>query len=255
MGTVSRRLLVIAPLVLVTGAAIAEPPPPDSPPQSFGRLFISPMGEPFRGGDAPEKNWFAGADRDHDGRISRTEFTADAMRFFASLDLNHNGQIDPAEIDHYEQVIVPEIGGGRDIGDGGFPASRPRPGGRPGGEHHGGMGGGRRGGGGAGGPGGEGRSPQSGEPEGGSPAYVFRASGAGRFGYLATPEPVSAADADLDRIVTAHEFVAAASRRFEILDQNGDGLIEPRELPALPGPHGGRGRHARPPEGTPPQPD
>ncbi|HMI18604.1 MAG TPA: hypothetical protein VK533_03580, partial [Sphingomonas sp.] len=107
------------------------------------RTFISPMGEPFRGmpdGKEPAEAWFAGADKNRDGKITRAEFFADAGRFFKALDVNHDNEIGPEEIDRYEQEVAPEVQ------TGGFS------GGVGGGQHSGGGGGGRgRGGGGGGG--------------------------------------------------------------------------------------------------------
>ncbi|WP_293973776.1 EF-hand domain-containing protein [Sphingomonas sp.] len=227
----------------------------------FGRLFVSPMGEPFREGEAPEKDWFAGVDTNHDGKITRTEFIADAMRFFGTLDIDHNHAIGPTEIDRYEQEIVPEIGAGGDGPGDGPPGGM---GGRPpggGGRHGGGMGGGPPGGGmgggmggggppdggmgGGGPPGGGGGPPGGGGGGSGKSSYMYHASGAGRFGYIATPEPVTAADIDLNRSVTDKEFVEAAGRRFALLDANGDGEIVAKELPKLAKPRfrprGGKG--------------
>ena len=67
----------------------------------------------------------------------------------------------------------------------------------------------------------------------GSNSYLPPLRGAGRYGYIATPEPVTAADVDFDGTITRAEFMAAASRRFEMLDANQDGAITQRELPKL----------------------
>ncbi len=148
---VRRLLLAAAPFVLMAGLAghaaalpaddsIIEMRGPDAP-RAAGpriRLFISPMGEPFRGPDG-FGTWFSGADTDHDGTLTPAEFRADGERFFRLLDTNSDGAIDGFEIQAYERERVPEIAGlnfdegGR--GGGGF-----RGGGR-------GRGGGRRGGG------------------------------------------------------------------------------------------------------------
>ncbi|MDB5706198.1 MAG: hypothetical protein JWN66_3314, partial [Sphingomonas bacterium] len=79
---------------------------PDGPP---GRLFISPMGEPFRterGQGDPEDLWFQGADTNGDGNLTPVEFAHDAARFFAVLDRNHDGEIDPDDIEYYETVLA-----------------------------------------------------------------------------------------------------------------------------------------------------
>src|SRR6478609_8066196 len=109
---------------------------PPSGPEGFGgpmgghrRTFISPMGEPFRthGPDdpAPDLVWFQGVDTNHDGRISLAEFRADAARFFAILDVDKSGEIDPQEIERYETEIAPEIRVGMgEMGGGGGKSGR-----------------------------------------------------------------------------------------------------------------------------------
>ena len=84
----------------------------DGPPVPRTQLFISPAGQPFRapgGQPYPVAAWFAGADRDHDGRLTREEFRADAEAWFAQLDLDHDGQISMPEVTHWENEVVPEI--------------------------------------------------------------------------------------------------------------------------------------------------
>src|SRR5262252_202272 len=104
-----RRLALVA-LLLTAAACASEPkrnwargerpadPNEERPrPAPRIRMFISPAGEPFRGENGLAA-WFAGADADHDGALTYTEFEADAMRFFKSLDVNHDGQLDGFEI-------------------------------------------------------------------------------------------------------------------------------------------------------------
>ena len=96
----------IAALFLSGLAAAAQPQPV---PHHNRPLFVSPMGEPFsaaRGGDALA-DWFAKADQNHDGAVTKDEMVADAERFFARLDVNHDGEIDPDEITRYETQIAP----------------------------------------------------------------------------------------------------------------------------------------------------
>lgn len=93
----------------------------DGPPRSRAQLFISPSGQPFRappGRPYPAAAWFAQADRDHDGRLTRAEFQADAAAWFKVLDVNADGEISMPEVTHWEEDLVPEItrstfGGGR----------------------------------------------------------------------------------------------------------------------------------------------
>jgi hypothetical protein len=227
------------------------------------RLFISPMGEPFRSGldGDPEAAWFASADTNHDGRISLAEFQADAHRWFLVADRGHDGEIDPDDIDYYENRLVPEIrvadaprADARPAATGKGRGGRGGMGGRGGGMGGGGMGGGGMGGGGMGGShhngNGSGMGDQSDRPA------VVRATrqGVARFSYLDFPEPLTAADANMNRGIDAGEMARAAAERFAKLDKNGDGYLERRELPRVdtrtsgPGPRPG-GPH---PDGSPP---
>jgi len=181
-----------APLLLfaaLAGAQAAPLPPPRGsarPPQvSRGRAFISPMGEPFRGaGSDGLTAWFQQADTNHDGSVTLVELRADAERFYLTLDSNHDGEIDPDEVDHYENVIAPEVR----TGSGGF--------------------------------------------AGAGADTDDEATGGGRLGLLTIPEPVTTADANLDRGVSAQEFQTAAEKRFALLDHNGDGRLMLAELQA-----------------------
>ena len=74
--------------------------------------FISPMGEPFgpkTEGDDTLATWFRQADHNHDGFLTHAEMQTDAERFFAKLDTDHDGEIDPDELAHYEWQVAPEI--------------------------------------------------------------------------------------------------------------------------------------------------
>ena len=234
----------IVSLALMAAAQDAKPlagtlPPMPAPsareePRSRARLFISPLGEPFRGPDQV-RAWFDGADADHDDAISATEFVADAMRFFAVLDRGRDGEIDPDDIEYYETVLAPEIRTGR--------------GGR--------RGGGRHGGGapvGEGGPGG-GMSFGNGGAGAKTPRYADTRRGAARYSFFDYPEPVVVADTNFNRGVDPTEFRAAALNRFAALDKNHDGRLTRGELPKLIAPLDdggpGRGGFGRRPSGQP----
>jgi hypothetical protein len=227
--TIRLSLAAVGLGLALSAAAAAQPPagglaPPD---EGFrgraprGSLFLSPMGEPFRSEDPAHDNvgdWFAGADRDHDGALTLAEIEADAARFFAALDANRDGEIDPDELTRYETQVAPEVQVGvqMGVGMGGFR-----------------RGGWRRRGGGGPASGGEGG-------RGGNGGFDPGLEGAGRYSFLNIPEPVISADANLNRGVSLKEFAAAAGQRFAMLDANHDGRLTRDELPPLPQRHQGR---------------
>jgi hypothetical protein len=173
-------------LLSASGAALAADPAPAGDAKSDIRgVFISPMGEPFRpasGGPSPDVAWFQGADINHDGRLTMPEFRADAIRFFAALDIKHDGEIDPDDIERYETQILPEVRAMDFDGKGGGK-------GRKGGDEN--RGGGK----------------------------------GGRWGYFDMREPVSSADANLNRGVSRKEFDDAAIQRFRVLDEKHNGYL------------------------------
>jgi hypothetical protein len=167
--------------------------------------FISPMGEPFRARTREEDTlatWFNQADRNHDGALTPDEMVADGERFFATLDTNRDQRIDPDELVQYEWDIAPDI----------QIMSRTRP------------------------PPGQSRAkPSKGadsefEQEDAPPGGL---QGAARYALLNMPEPVAAADADLNRIITAAEFRQAALARFSMLDGTSKSRLGLAELQAL----------------------
>ncbi len=241
-----RRFL--AATLLLTLAACASDHPrgrgpggPGGPPRV--RLFISPSGEPYRGDDGLGR-WLAQADTDHDGAVTLAEFRADALHSFKFLDTNGDGVIDGFEMQHYERDVVPEIG--VMTFDEGSSGARPSTtgGGRRGGGGRGGRGGGG-GGGGGGGMGGGGMGRGGGGRGGGSDSsdssdalaqqQSTRVPGAGREGaarysLINEPEPIAAADADLDGKVTLAEWMAITDRRFARLDHDKSGRLTKENL-------------------------
>ncbi|MDB5682933.1 MAG: hypothetical protein JWM75_631 [Sphingomonas bacterium] len=185
------------------GAAPVPPPPAPSCVAVREQLFLSPMGEPFRAAAsaaAPVASWFAGADKNGDGRLTQAEAIADADRFFVRLDLDRNGEIAPVEISDYENRVAPEI---RLYQSSGFPGARPPAKA-------------------------ERRSAAKGGRDSGGEI------GAGRFAWLNIPQPVAAADLDFNRGISAAEFRSAAAARFRLLDGKGAQALTLATLPPLP---------------------
>jgi hypothetical protein len=214
--------------------------PPDGPgggagggPRHGPNVFISPAGQPFRTGPDqpyPSAVWFAAADQDHDGKLTRAEFRRDAEAFFHALDTDHDGVIDGSEVGAYERAVAPEIiqgfrpaaeGGGGGGGGGGHGGGR---GGHGGGRHGGGMGGG----GGSGGRGGSGGKSAAAQPA------DTRPQGAAWFSLLNIPEPVASTDRDLNGSITLKEFLAAMDNRFDQLDTGRRGYLTLDALPETP---------------------
>jgi hypothetical protein len=190
------------------------------PRRPLPNIFISPAGEPFRAGPGapyPVTEWFARADSDHDGRLTRAEMRADALHFFDRLDENHDGVIDGLELQDYEQKVAPEIlpqivdlraGEGMDqsltFGDPRNADNRSE----------------RRGSGLAN------RQP--------APAQGVGVQGAAVYSLENTPEPVAAADAQLDGRITRAEFARAVDSRFDLLDKSHSGYLTLAILPKTP---------------------
>ena len=183
--------------LLLALAAQAGEPEPIVVTGSAWAPFISPMGEPFRShraGDDPLARWFNRADIDGNGILIPAEMQADGLRFFATLDTDGDKQILPPEMVTYEWEAAPEIQVNARWRD-------PR----------------------GTGPRKKGKDPRrSYDPSG--------LQGAARYGLLNIPQPVAAADTDLNRAVTVNEFSAAAGYRFQLLDKNRDQQLDLAEL-------------------------
>ena len=213
------RLVVLFAAVVLAGCATNDGPPRPGQEAGAGKLpnlFISPAGQPFRAPrDAPYPValWFAGADTNHDGRLTRAEFRADAAAFFNALDVNHDGMVDGFEVQRYEREVAPEInpqiaglrfGEGMDLSLGADAGSR---------------------------------APRFGKGatlSDRNQAGDRRPEGAGLFGLLDEPEPVAATDANFDSHIKLDEFLAAADRRFDKLDTKGVGYLTLAGLPKTP---------------------
>lgn len=187
-------------ILLGLAAQATAPDVQPAPSHRWTRTFISPMGEPFRPkarGDDQLATWFQQADINRDGRLTIAEMQQDAERFHGVLDTNHDGEIDPDEISHYETAVAPEVVSGSSYGmlDGeGTEVYKKR-----------------------------------------KPKFLQSVSGnqqqgAGRFGLLDLPEPVVSADSNFNRGVSVAEFRQAASQRFLALDLDHKGYLT---LPAL----------------------
>ena len=222
-----RRLLLAAALTCATGG-LAGPAGAQAkddgiiemqgreaavPPGPRIRLFISPMGEPFRQPDGFGA-WLAAADTDHDGAVSLAEFRADGQRFFKLLDTDASGDIDGFEMQAYERERVPEIAT-VSVEDG------PR--------RRGGMFGGRRRG---------GDTPTASDSAPTVQAGAFKGagrSGAARFSLLNIPQPVANCDEDGNGRVSVQEWDHAMARRFSVLDKAGAGRLTRESLRPSPG--------------------
>jgi hypothetical protein len=223
-------MLAVAAGVAFSAAAQAPAPSTTHAPNGdrYTQLFISPMGEPFRGtanDDYPSDAWFKGADKDGDGVMTRAEFRDDALRFFQALDADGDGVLDGEEIKHYEDRVAPEITADILLTDAAREA-RARP-----------------------------DEAMERGPQGEAPTVRADDSridknlaasqsaqrdlmnsrrGAGKFGILDDPDPVHGCDTNIDFRVSLKEWMAAADRRFDRIDLKHKGRIERADLPVTP---------------------
>jgi hypothetical protein len=212
---------MLLPALLLPLLAAAAAAPDTRPVFVTGHAwapFISPMGEPFRAHSPTDDtlaDWFAKADRDRDGFLTVDEMQADAERFYAALDADHNGDIDPDELASYEYEIAPDIQV--------MSKTRLAPGSvaaRPAHEDAGGRDEPRR-------------KQRRDDDDFSSLAIGGALQGAARYGLLNIPEPVAAADTNFDRGISLAEFRDAAIARFALLDSGHSGRLSLRQLEAL----------------------
>jgi Ca2+-binding EF-hand superfamily protein len=182
--------------------------------------FISPMGEPFRARTATDDtlaDWFNQADRNHDGVLTPAEMQADAERFFATLDSDHDGEIGPDEIAAYEYDIAPDVQvmsrTKRVPGQAATPVVRPV---------DTDLDASRR----------DRRAHR--DEDYASLGLGGALQGAARYSLLNIPEPVAAADADFNRAITLDEFRQAALERFALLDTARQARLTLSQLEAMP---------------------
>lgn len=198
-------------LLLATGtstlAAKADLPLPACPEPYKQPLFLSPIGEPFRAkgdDDDPVRRWFDQVDRDRDGRVTLAETLADADRYFALLDKDHDGELLPEEVHAYE-YDVPEIR---------LYQRRPEPtiAEREAAD----------------------RQKRPPKPKKGAGPSFEGVMGAGRYAFLNIPNPIASADSDFNRAVDPKEFRAAAAERFRDIDKDQQKALTFAALPKTP---------------------
>ena len=175
--------------------------------------IMSPNGEVLGTGDcrATFAAWLGRIDANRDGAVRRAEFIDDATAQFARMDLDHDGAVDPAELQR--QRPPPGPPDGRRTAPTATRERTPY----------------SSGGGFGDGPGGFGR-PLAGTLGGSG----FRPHGTGGYAgdFSLRPDPVMAADVNLDNRVTTAEFRERATRTFDRLDTNRDGVLSREELAA-----------------------
>jgi Ca2+-binding EF-hand superfamily protein len=173
----------------------------DAQIHSENNIFISPAGKPFRAPKDkpyPVVDWFAAADADHDGKLTKAEFRADCEAFFHDLDINKDGIIDSREIAYYEKITAPEI----------IATFQPD----------------------------AGVQGVATDPDGMElPERVKEVpQGGAWFGFFGEPEPVAADDVNFDGKITYAEFMKSCDERWALLDPKKKGFLTLQDLPMTP---------------------
>lgn len=219
-----RPALLLLPLVLAAGLGGCAgdeaprrpgmPPPPGAgggrPPAEApvttlaGRVLGGGVEPDAPGTDCPAllKAWLLKVDTDRDGRLSVAEAQADADALLAEIDANRDGYATPSEIEAWREKVAPLAYADRKLR----------------------------------------RQPGSSEDDqgGGGSARQQRSEidktggdhGPGRLdsGFRGQPDPIMAADANLDFRVDKAELEARVKARFDKLDLDHDGKLTPDEL-------------------------
>ncbi|MGE5062847.1 MAG: hypothetical protein ACM3IG_02150 [Myxococcales bacterium] len=211
---------IAAPMLLMLAAGIGAPAN-TNPVVVTGHQwapFISPMGEPFRAKTATDDtlaDWFYKADRNRDGVITLDELEADAVRFFNTLDADHDGQIDPDELANYEYEIAPDI---QVMSKTQRLPGQPAPMARKKDADEGRS---------------RDRRHRREEEDAAVLGFGDALQGGARYGLLNMPEPVAAADADFNRAISLDEFRQAAIARFQLLDTTHQQKLTLAQLEAM----------------------
>ncbi|MDB5364166.1 MAG: hypothetical protein JWM77_93 [Rhodospirillales bacterium] len=199
------------------------------------QIVISPNAEPLALGDDKSckvemVGWFARVDTNHDGAIDKAEFMADARRWFAEMDQDKSGSVTAGELANVRErkVPLPPPPPRRPDSDSSSTSSsssdgrmRQRFGDRLN-AGEGQMGGGQMGGGQMGSGSARRDRPPSDLPD--------RPKSGLRNGVAGEPDPVMAADTNLDFKVTKLEWETYVESNFDELDRNHDGRLSPDEV-------------------------
>lgn len=150
---------------------------------------------PDRGADCATvlAAWVKSADGNGDGLLDLAEAQADSARFFARIDTNGDHILTPIELSGYRDSTAPTAYADRAIRDTHFVSN----------------------------------------DDDGSKAKRETRSTASSFTFRAEPDPVMAADGNLDFHVTPDELAAKVAERFIRLDANRDGRLDAAELAAF----------------------
>jgi len=197
----------------------------DDAAQNIPNMFISPCGEPFRaqpGAPYPVVDWFNQADANHDGKLDKDEFRADADRFFKQLDINGDGALSRSEILIYERKWVPEILGGN-VTVGQYGGARlwlaqfagAGPGGAAGGMS-------------------QPINPQGDKPiqtKPKAPGLDESGAGASPYSFFDEPEPIMTADFNVNGLILRDNFLKVADMHFDSLDSDQKGYLTLKSLP------------------------